>query len=194
MTQPITYHLATTPDMVLQHIAAGTTTFRSSAYLVPETNHKTAFWSKIDGHRFWLYQKPSARGYANSYAPWLYGILAPTNDGCSLQISFHLDPVVQRIELITHLSLYFFSAVMALVVVHALDSGNFNRTILAGMGIIGMLWLGRMLTVKWGTRFGQHDQRVLIQFLESRLAPFHPTYVSSQNCVTVQGCLTGSVC
>jgi len=170
-TNPIEYHLTVAPSLAIEQILAHTEPFRLRSNLSIEQARQVRFWSKVDCHHFQIRYKNRARGYGNSFAPWLHGEVLPTPDGCTIQTWFEVDAAVHFNQMLTKIGLLLFTCVIVVLTITNLYLGTLQLSALVAYPFLAVLWGMFVFISRLGTKLGERDQQRLLAFLEEILKP-----------------------
>ena len=164
------YYLNASSEAVLNYVSAHTETYNLWSNFFIERECKLPFWSKTSNNDFQLFLKSRARGYTNSYAPWLCGKTTQTEQGCHILIRFKIDTVVQVYQITSLIVLSIFTSILCILVVVELTSGIVQPVSLGALLIVAFLW-GIFLGIKkFGIASGQQDKDILRHFIEDMIA------------------------
>ena len=170
----IEYKLSIPPSKVLEIVKGQTENLTSvQRYLPFSMNSNAQFWSRLSGDDiFKILRKSNAKGYSNSFAPWLVGWVKPDKEGCSVRIFFEMDERVSKINQRNVYMLIFFTVIIGLIFIGNILSGKSISDILFGVILIVVFWVFMYGLRKIGFQLGQQDKTAMLEFVENLFANY----------------------
>ena len=165
----IEYKLSIPPSKVMEIVKEKTENLTSIQRFLPfSMKNNIQFWSKFSGDDiFKILRKWNAKGYSNSFAPWLVGWVKPDKEGCSVRIFFEMDEKVSKLNQRNFYMLIFFTVIIGLIFIGDISSGKPISDILFGIILIVIFWVFTYGLRKVGFQFGQQDKTAMLEFIEN---------------------------
>ncbi len=170
----IEYKLSIPPSKVMEVVREKTENLTSVQRFLPfSMKSNMQFWSRFSGSDiFKILRKWNAKGYSNSFAPWLVGWVKPDKVGCSVRIFFEMDERVSKVNQRNVYMLIFFTVVIGLIFIGNILSGKPMGEILFGVIFIIIFWAFLYGLRKMGFQLGQQDKTAMIEFIENLFANY----------------------
>ncbi len=170
----VDYELSIPPTEVMELIAKNTENFDLFKQFVPlETKASVKFWGKFeDDDIFKISQKWSAKGYSNSYAPWLVGWVTPFKQGSVIRINFEIYQSVKNYDSISLFMLACFTLIMGWMFFSNLLHGSITSKDFIGLSVVIFMDLFFYGFRRAAFKLGQQDKKALLDFTEALFLPF----------------------
>lgn len=166
-SQPFEYKLSIPPSKVMEIISTFTEERGLKSVFNSPQRKYTEFWRKLNGNDiFKITRKETARGYGNSFAPWLVGWVIPNSGGSTVKVFFDVDETVSIIIRISSYMLTFFTIVIACFFIIGAIAGNLTNERWIGLFFITGFWVFNFGLTRLGYYLGQRDTTVLTEFIE----------------------------
>jgi hypothetical protein len=174
-TAAIEYRLCIPPSKVMEIVAQQTEKLSPvQSYIPLSTKQNAQFWNKFESDDiFKIYRKWRAKGYSNSFAPWLVGWVKPGKEGSSVKIFFEMDEKVSRLERSSSYLLIFFTIIIGWLFIQNMVSDTLSNENIIGMAFISVFWFFWYGIRSYGFKLGQQDKAALLKFVEDLFAPYY---------------------
>jgi hypothetical protein len=170
----IEYKLSIPPSKVMEIVKEQTENLTAvQRYLPFPTKDNVQFWSRFSGDDiFKILRKSHAKGYSNSFAPWLVGWVKPDQKGCSVRLFFAMDEKVSKLNQTNFYMLVFFTVITSLILISNIYSGKLTSEAIFGVILIVIFWIFLYGLRKIGFQLGQQDRTAMIEFVENLFAKY----------------------
>jgi hypothetical protein len=170
----IEYKLSIPPSKVMEIVKEKTEDLTTGQRVLPfSVKSDVQFWSRLSGDDiFKILRKSNAKGYSNSFAPWLVGWVKPDKKGCSVRLFFEMDERVTKLNQRNVYLLIFFTVIIGLIFIGNILSGKPVNDVLFGVILIFIFWVFMYGLRKVGFQLGRKDQTAMIEFVENLFANY----------------------